>query len=265
VRLFKPAADRYVTVFTRVIYYLTLVFLVALAAMLVFFLTFPHTFTYNDLYWRIVVALAILAAVGTTLIPLLNALFAPKKQKSQAPVAAQQWPTYTDGATPLPALADGTPDWNAYYTGHPTVQTQAALPVGYPVADGYGAAPVAQAYPGVQQAPVWPAQDQAQAWPVQDAAQAWPVQDAAQAWPVQDAAQQWPTSDAAAAPQWPAPEPVAPDAEPAAAQPETPEQPESATPAEPVQPAAPQQPTAFAPPPPAPPALPIVPPAAPQQ
>ncbi|WP_460797086.1 hypothetical protein [Microbacterium sp. GXF0217] len=241
VRLFRPAADRYVTVFTRVIYYLTLVFLVGLVAMLVFYLTFPHTFTYNDLYWRIVVALAILAAVGTTLIPLLNALFAPKKEKAQAPAAVQQWPMYADGATPLPVLADGSPDWNAYYTGQPTVQ-QAALPTAYPTADGYGAAPVAPAYPGVQQAPVWPAQEQAQAWSVPDAA-------------------------ATTAPGWQTVEPFAPGAQPAAADSvqATPPAQEQTPPAAPAQPAAPEQTTAFAPPPPAPPAPPVVPPAAPQQ
>ncbi|GAB3600145.1 hypothetical protein [Microbacterium tumbae] len=155
VRLFLPAAERYVTVFTRVIFYLTLVFLIALAGMLIFFLTVPHTFDYPDLYWRIVVALAILAAVGTTLIPLLNALFAPKKQ-APAAAAVQQWPTYADGATPLPALPDGTPDWNAYYTGYPS----AVAPVAYQAAPGYAvAAPVPAALPVAAPAePVWPAQ-----------------------------------------------------------------------------------------------------------
>lgn len=139
VRLFTSAARRYVTTFTNVIYYVTIAILVLLVAMLVFFLTLPDLFDYDDIYWRIVVALAILAAVGTTLIPLLNALFAPKKQRApavhagyapqgyaSAPAvaapAAQQWPTYADGVTPLPVLPDGSPDWNAYYTGYPTQQ-----------------------------------------------------------------------------------------------------------------------------------------------
>jgi hypothetical protein len=144
VRLFTPAAQRYVTTFTRVIYYVTIALLVLLVALLVFFLTFPDTFEYADLYWRIVVALAILTAVGTTLIPLLNALFAPKRPLAAghhgyaeatgaasalpaAPAgrAGQQWPTYADGATPLPVLPDGSPDWNAYYTGYPTQQAPA--------------------------------------------------------------------------------------------------------------------------------------------
>lgn len=125
VRLFTPAAQRHVTTFTRIIYIATIVFLGALVGMLVFFLTFPHTFEYGELYWRIVVALTILAAVGTTLIPLLNALFAPRKPAPAAQsIAAPAWPTYADGITPLPALFDGSPDWNAYYTGHPSAQPQ---------------------------------------------------------------------------------------------------------------------------------------------
>ena len=138
VRLFIPAARRYVTTFTQVIYYVTIVMLVLLVAMLVIYLTLPDTFHYGDIYWRLVVALAILTAVGTTLIPLLNALFAPKKPRAAippqaygavggsvvAPVAPaqQQWPTYADGVTPLPVMSDGSPDWNAYYTGYPTQQ-----------------------------------------------------------------------------------------------------------------------------------------------
>ncbi len=131
VRLFRRAAARHVTALTRVILYATFVFLGLLAGMLIFFLTFPHTFDYEDLYWRIVVALTILAAVGTMLIPLVNALFAPKRPVAAAapypvagsvaaPAAALPWPTYADARTPLPMLPDGNPDWNAYYTGVPT-------------------------------------------------------------------------------------------------------------------------------------------------
>ena len=126
VRLFTPAAQRHVTTFTRIIYIVTIVFLGALVGLLVFFLAFPHSFDYGELYWRIVVALTILAAVGTTLIPLLNALFAPKKPApaAHAVASAPAWPTYADGVTPLPALPDGSPDWNAYYTGYPSVAPQ---------------------------------------------------------------------------------------------------------------------------------------------
>ncbi|GGH36460.1 hypothetical protein [Microbacterium album] len=182
-RLFWRAHERHVTTFTRTIALVTTVLLGALVALLVFFLTFPDAFDYPDLYWRIVVALAILTAVGTTLIPLLNALFAPKRPRQQqgsahglpgqpatpypgqpatpypgqpatpypgqpgaaytgqvagygaAPVEQQlppappaQWPTYADGRTPLPSMPDGSPDWNAYYTGVPSYPQQGAWP-----------------------------------------------------------------------------------------------------------------------------------------
>jgi len=153
VRLFTPAAKRHVTTFTRIIYIATIVFLGGLVGMLVFFLTFPHTFEYGELYWRIVVALTILAAVGTTLIPLLNALFAPRRpataaQSVAAAPAAPAWPTYADGVTPLPALFDGSPDWNAYYTGHPSAPQQALPPAPAPqqfAAQQFPVAPVPQA------------------------------------------------------------------------------------------------------------------------
>lgn len=147
VRLFTPAAQRHVTTFTRIIYIATIVFLGGLVAMLIFFLTFPNTFDYGELYWRIVVALTILAAVGTTLIPLLNALFAPRKPASaraavaHGVAAAPAWPTYADGRTPLPVLPDGSPDWNAYYTGHPSAQPPQAPQQALP------AAPAPQPFP----------------------------------------------------------------------------------------------------------------------
>lgn len=150
VRLFVKASRRYVTTFTRVITMVTFVMLAAVAAMLVFYLTFPDEVNYGDLYWRIVIAVAILAAVGTTLIPLLNALFAPRARPQAAapgyadpsfaaassPQPAPTWPTYADGRTPLPVMPDGSPDWNAYYTGYPTVMPQAYAPSqSFPVPD----------------------------------------------------------------------------------------------------------------------------------
>lgn len=145
VRLFTPAAHRYVTVFTRIIYIATIVFLAGLVGMLLFFLTFTHNFEFGELYGRILVALTILTAVGTTLIPLLNALFAPKKPSTAPAVAAVQtaWPTYADGRTPLPIMPDGSPDWNAYYTGVPSMpQIAAQVPAGY-----YAEAPAQQVAP----------------------------------------------------------------------------------------------------------------------
>lgn len=131
VRLFTPAVQRHPSTFNRIIYIVTVVMLGALVAMLVFYLTFPDSFDYVELCWRIVVALTILAAVGTTLVPLLNALFAPKKPAApaQPQSAFLAWPTYADGVSPLPVLPDGNPDWNAYYTGQPTAYgAQSALP-----------------------------------------------------------------------------------------------------------------------------------------
>lgn len=169
VRLFTPAAQRHVTTFTRIIYIATIVFLGGLVGMLIFFLAFPNSFDYGELYWRIVVALTILAAVGTTLVPLLNALFAPKKptRAASAVAVAPAWPTYADGITPLPALTDGTPDWNAYYTGYPSVAPQqqalaqspaVPFPVApEPVAPQYAQpAPPQYTQPGAPQAPVAP-------------------------------------------------------------------------------------------------------------
>jgi len=179
--------------FTTVIYYATIGVLVLLVVLLVIYLTLPDTFDYPDLYWRIVVALAILAAVGTTLIPLLNALFAPKRQPQApvyapqsfapaasgvpaiaAPAAQQQWPTYADGVTPLPVMPDGGPDWNAYYTGYPTYQPApsfpvAAAPAQAPSFDAPVASPVPQA-PQVADAPTVPAAPEVPQAPAQNGA-----------------------------------------------------------------------------------------------
>ncbi|MEZ3160635.1 hypothetical protein AB1K54_08810 [Microbacterium sp. BWT-B31] len=129
-RLLTKGHARYVTTFTRAVTIVTIVLVVGLAVMLIVPIVLSEWVDFSDLYWRIVVAVTILAAVGTALIPLVNALFAPKRVK--APHAgvygAPTWPTYVDGVTPLPVLADGTPDWNAYYTGHPTAQAYPAAP-----------------------------------------------------------------------------------------------------------------------------------------
>lgn len=153
VRLYLKAFQRYDTPFTRTVAIVTIILVVALAALLIIPLMLGEYLWFPDIYWRVTVAVAILAAVGTALIPLVNALFAPKKpravvaypapygvapgvgapQLAPAPapvapvppaVAAPQellpWPTYVDGVTPLPMLPDGSPDWGAYYTGYPT-------------------------------------------------------------------------------------------------------------------------------------------------
>jgi hypothetical protein len=137
-RLMIKAHQRHVTTFTRVVTIITIVLVVVLAAMLVIPLAFHDYFTYDDPYWRAVVAIAILAAVGTALVPLVNALFAPRQPVARryaayapqpGPVVPQAWPTYADGVTPLPVMPDGQPDWNAYYTGYPSTVAQAIAPV----------------------------------------------------------------------------------------------------------------------------------------
>ena len=134
VRLYLRAHARYVTTFTTVVTMVTIALLGILVVMLLVPLLFPREIDYAEFYWRVVVALAILVAVGTALVPLINALSAPKKPARAAggtapyPAPTQQWPTYADGVTPLPVMPDGTPDWNAYYTGYPTYGRRGAAP-----------------------------------------------------------------------------------------------------------------------------------------
>ncbi|MFG6404060.1 hypothetical protein [Microbacterium sp. P04] len=158
VRLFSKSVARHRTGFNQATGAVTIGLVALLALMLVLPLTFHEFIDFEDLYWRIVVAVAILAAVGTALVPLVNALFAPKRERPAPPYAAvpgypgygapqaypqgihppqpqpypgqavatpapaqQPWPTFVDGVTPLPVMPDGSPDWNAYYTGYPSV------------------------------------------------------------------------------------------------------------------------------------------------
>lgn len=151
VRLYVKAYLRNVTSFATITTVTTVALVAILTFMLVFPLAFSEYFRFTETYWRWVVAFAILAAVGTALIPLTNALFAPRQRQS-APVLAQPypqvlppWPTYVDGFTPLPALGDGSPDWEAYYRGRPSTPALAApptwtdaVPTGY---EGYPPAP----------------------------------------------------------------------------------------------------------------------------
>ena len=44
----------------------------------------------------------------------------PAPAPAPAPAASAPWPTFADGVTPLPVFPDGSPDWNAYYTGQPS-------------------------------------------------------------------------------------------------------------------------------------------------
>ena len=146
IRLFSKAAQRYVTPFTQVVSIVTIALVVVLAVMLVVPLAAWEYLDLPELYWRFVVAVAILAAVGTMLVPLVNVLFAPREAHAQpAPVAPGQplpWPTFIDGVTPLPVMPDGTPDWGAYYTGYPS-----------PGAVIVGSAPVEHPAPAVAPTP----------------------------------------------------------------------------------------------------------------
>lgn len=160
IRLYVKAFQRYVTAFTRVVAIITVALVIALAVMLILPIVLNEWLDFPELYWRIVVAVTILAAVGTALIPLVNALFAPKKPRAprggQQPIAGYApapWPTYADGVTPLPVMPDGSPDWNAYYTGYPTVQPGPE--------QSYGAYPML-AYPTEQYAPQQYAPEQPQ-------------------------------------------------------------------------------------------------------
>jgi len=130
-RLLVKAHLRHVTGFTRAVTIITIAIVLILTVLLVLPLMTWEYISYSAPYWRAVVAFAILGAVGTALIPLVNALFAPRPARAVAqPPRPQAWPTYVDGVTPLPVMPDGSPDWNAYYTGYPTTVSQALAPTG---------------------------------------------------------------------------------------------------------------------------------------
>ncbi|WP_396667809.1 hypothetical protein [Microbacterium sp. R86528] len=137
VRFYVKAFARRVTTFTQVVAIVTIVLVVTLAVLLTLPLMFSEWLDFSDLYGRVVVAVAILAAVGTALLPLVNVLFTPHTPRPAPPAHAGgnahygaiaaapapeplPWPYYVDGKTPLPMLPDGSPDWNAYYSGQPS-------------------------------------------------------------------------------------------------------------------------------------------------
>ncbi|GAA2009849.1 hypothetical protein [Microbacterium ulmi] len=176
IRLYVRAYQRHVTPFTTAVTVTTAVLVVVLAFMLVVPLAFNEFFSFTDTYWRWVVAIAILAAVGTALVPLVNALFAPRRPREAVAAygaaygsAPQGWPTYADGVTPLPVLGDGSPDWNAYYTGYPSSTSQAIAPVA-PVAIP-GAPPAGWGHPAQQP---WGEQSDHAGWAGSDP-QSWPA------------------------------------------------------------------------------------------
>lgn len=154
-RLYISSYARHRTTFTSVVAYVTMALVGILAVMLIVPLILDEFVDFRDMYWRVVVAIAILGAVGTALVPLVNALFAPKKPRpAPAPAApVQAWPTYADGRTPLPVMPDGQPDWNAYYTGRPSYLQGPAQPYapGQPQPQGQTSQP--QPQPGPQAHP----------------------------------------------------------------------------------------------------------------
>ena len=176
ISLYLRSYHRNVTTFTSVIAVVTVALVVVLTVMLLIPLTFTRVYDYPELYWRFVVAVTILAAVGTALLPLINALNSPRVANPPAypvappppapplaapaaPAAQQQpWPTYVDGTTPLPYFPDGSPDWNAYYTGYPSAGAQAFTPIGQQ-APQQGMPPAQSPHPA-QPTPPAPAQGQ---------------------------------------------------------------------------------------------------------
>ncbi|WP_105566246.1 hypothetical protein [Microbacterium halophytorum] len=170
-RLYWKAHARYVTGMTRAVAIVTTALLVALVGMLSFYLAVPHLFDYDDWYWRVVVSVAILASVGTLILPLINALFAPRPPRPQpAPYPAQ-------GGYPQPypqQYAQGGAPYGAQPYGYPTQPPAQPVP------------PQAAAHPAQQSAPVPPAAAQ----PAPPAAAAQPAPAVPQ--PAQDGRQPWP-------------------------------------------------------------------------
>ncbi|MGO3885642.1 MAG: hypothetical protein ACTJHU_05025, partial [Mycetocola sp.] len=136
---------------------------IGLVGLLAVLLLVPLVFTgfiYHDVYYRLVVGIAILATVGTVLVPLFRLLNGgpaagvtagtvsltaegypaqgqqlrgqsaqggyvsgtdrSRQQTSHLPSSIPTqygWPLFVDGVTPLPVLANGSPDLDAFHTG----------------------------------------------------------------------------------------------------------------------------------------------------
>ncbi|WP_322411460.1 hypothetical protein [Microbacterium invictum] len=141
IRLFLKALARNRTTFTQVIAIVTIVLVIVLAIMLVIPLMLSEYAQLGDLYWRFVVSITILAAVGTALLPLINVLFAPRRPRPQ-PVAAP-------------------------YAGYP----------GYPGAGGQQTGVIPAWAPHAPQGQTWPGQAQA-GWQAQQPQTGWQEQSA---------------------------------------------------------------------------------------
>lgn len=161
-RLFLKAFQRHQTTFTSIVTYVTIGLVVILMVMLVLPLMTDEFVTYRPLYWRVVVALAILSAVGTALLPLVNALFAPKRARPHltapygaAPYGAAPYGTAPYGSAPLSVAAPAAP------APAPAAPAQPAAAPARPPAPAPAPAPAASApWPtfadGVTPLPVFP-------------------------------------------------------------------------------------------------------------
>lgn len=167
-RLIWRAHTRHVTGFTRALTAVTSAFVLALLVMALVPLTLPAYFDYPEVYGRIMVSLAILGAVGTALVPLITTMFSPKRASAIAGAQPLPWPTYRDGVTPLPMLADGQPDFEAQRIGVPSPGARSFAPapqqpvhpqhVGWPQQPAYqSVSPHQQVQPHQQTPPVPPA------------------------------------------------------------------------------------------------------------
>ena len=84
IRLFLRAHLRHVTTATRAITIGTVVVVILLVLLLAVPLTVVSELHFPDFYWRVIASLAILGAVGTALVPLINALSLPRAPRTQA-------------------------------------------------------------------------------------------------------------------------------------------------------------------------------------
>lgn len=208
VRLFVKGWEHHRTPLVNVIARVTIVLAILLTVMLVFPLMLGGWVVFHDIYWRLVVAIAILAAVGTALVPLVTALLTPGGMpRGRASYgrgvghgvghgvsthAAPAWPTYPDGVTPLPIGPDGQPLWDAPRYGADPRGVASRL--GQAAAGAPGAVPVASYAPPRADTVVFPVASPtpSQAWvppaPVPPAAAAGPAAPAESTAPAESAA-----------------------------------------------------------------------------
>jgi hypothetical protein len=91
----------------------TTVLVVVLAVLLTLPLIFERTH-FADAYWRATAVTAVLALLGTALVPLLRWFFRERHPAATAAppgIRRLAWPRFEDG-TPLPADAEGRPDYS---------------------------------------------------------------------------------------------------------------------------------------------------------